>query len=269
MLKVFIYDDDLKSIKSLEGYIASYNNMYDYNMQLVHASPDPAPILEYLQQHEGTIGLYILYADANSKFNGIEFAKKIRKHDIWGFIIFIARDNDMQMQAFDRWLETMDYIIKDTPKFNEYIIDCFNIANQKLSASQKEVKLGFLIKLTEDVKMHDGNIIVEKGGRMCVQRHTILYFKTVDSITRKIVMRTVEGDRHFSGMLSGIEKKLDGDKRFYKCQGNLIVNVEMIASTDSHKGIAVFSNNDTVDINKSTGSKISKYIDELIKNAKN
>jgi len=237
MLKVFICDDQPKHLAFIKKQVENYILMNTFAMEMVCAETSPDPILKYLEENPGNAGLYFLDVHLNCDINGINLAAAIRKHDPRGFIVFITSDVKSHKLTFKHKVEAMDYIVKDDLEIKERIAECMNNAVEKLTAKASTLQDNFVFKISEDVKKPGGRSGLAKDSTVSIDKSKILCFMTDPDIKHTVIVYTTDGRKQFAGSLKHVEAKLGGDKRFYRCQNNLIVNLDKVTALDPVQGM--------------------------------
>ena len=245
MLDIFICEDNSDFmdyvIKTLESYSFSSAN----SIRPACATSNPYEILEYLSLNKSTTGLYFLDYDLGCDMNGMKLAEEIRKLDARGFIVFITADAESYKLTFQYMLEAMDYIVKDAPNLSERIYKCVDNAFDRLASRPNPLQKNLVLKLADDSDRDWKGMRLEKSSRVSVDSESILYFTTNPDVKHLITARTIDGSLEQRGSLREIEAKLDNAK-FYRCQNNLIVNLDGIV--DISKCSVVFVNGEEVEI---------------------
>jgi len=211
--------------------------MNEFAMEIACADTSPTPILKYLEDNPGDAGLYFLDLHLNCDINGIKLAEAIRKHDPRGFIVFITSDAKSYKLTFKHKVEAMDYIVKDDIEIKDRIAECINNAAEKLAAKATTLQDNFVIKISEDIKKAGSRTGLAKDSIVSIDKSKILCFMTEPEIKHTVIVYTTDGRRQFAGSLKQVEAILDGDGRFYRCQNNLIVNMDKIKALDPVQGL--------------------------------
>ncbi len=152
MLSVFICEDDSIQKKNIETHIRNVIMMEEYEMKIELSTDNPISIIEYLDGHPNTIGIYFLDIDLKCEMNGIQLAAKIREVDMLGNIIFITTHSELALTTFKYKIEALDFIIKDIPReVGERVKSCLELVNTRYAnrdASQQiQIKIGNEIRL--------------------------------------------------------------------------------------------------------------------------
>jgi len=232
MLKIFICDDDERYLATITSEVEKYASMSNFAMEIVCTATSPTPILEYLEKNTSVVGLYFLDLHLEADINGIELAMQIRKHDPRGFIAFITSDAKSSKHTFKYKIEALDYIEKDDVEKNERIRACLDSAVEKLTVKATPVQDNFIFKISEDIKKTTSTgTSIGAGSTVVIDKSKIICFTTDPDIKRTVVVYTTEGRKVFSGHLNKVEQDIS-DKRFYRCQNNLLINMDKVTGFD-------------------------------------
>ena len=199
MLQIAVCDDDIRMRDYLEGLIVS--NYTD--CQVTKFASGTQLLL-------GENRFDILLLDiAMDHLNGIETAKRIRKHSD-ATIIFITALKEYVFDAFD--VEAFHYILKpvDETKFNEI----FDRAVKEVKASQKSQPL----------------MIKTDAGYQNILKEEILY---AENQARKIILHTFHKNIAYYAKMSDLEDILG--TQFFRCHRGYLVNLDEVKFYDMNK----------------------------------
>ena len=265
MLKVFICEDDPEYLAFIEKQVTNYITMSNLIMHMVCSDVNPSAIIHHLEKSPSDTGLYFLGIHIKEELGGIKLAETIRKYDPRGFIVFLASDATSYKFIFKYKIEALDYIIKDDPYIEERIHECLDDAVKKFTAKATILQNNFVFKLSEDTKSFFGNNIMAKDSMVSVDSGKILCFMTVPDMKRTVIVHTIEGSFPVRGSLRQIEDEID-DARFYKCQSNLIINLDKVIALDPIQRILTLENNITINIATRKIKALNQRINEYEKN---
>ena len=248
MLKIFICDDEPRELAYIKKLVEKYVVMGAFAMEVVCAETSPAPILKYLEENPGDAGLYFLDLHLNSDMNGIDLATAIRKHDPRGFIVFITSDAHSHTLTFKYKVEAMDYIEKGGLELEKRIAECLNNAAERLTAKATTLQDNFVIKISEDVKKAGSHSTLAKDSTIAIDKNKIICFMTEPEIKHTVMVYTTDGRKQFAGSLKHVEDRLADNNRFFRCQKNLIVNLDKVVGLDPIQRILTLDDNLRIDI---------------------
>lgn len=258
MLNIFICEDDRKFLDFVVKHVENYIAMSKTAMSLVCAATTPEEVLGCLDKNQGSTGLYFLDLHLDADMNGIDLAEAIRRHDARGFIVFITSDALSYKLTFKHKVEALDYIVKGEPQLMERIYECLDNAVSKFAA-KTAVQDHFVFKLADDVKKSKGVSLAE-GSTICIDNNKILCFITEPDIKHTVTVYTTDGERmQFGGSLRQVEAKLD-KQRFFRCQNNLIANMDKVIALDPIQLLLIFESGLSVSVATRAVRKLNERI---------
>jgi len=263
MLRVFICEDNPVYLASVKKIVDNYVMMQNLAMQVVCAATSPTEVIEYLDNNKSVAmaGLYFLDLDLNCDIDGISLAETIRKYDPRGFIVFITADGDSHRLTFEHKVEAMDYIVKDRHKLQNRICECIDNAIAKFSAKDVPLQDNFVFKTSKDVKRLGGSYNLAKDAVVVLDRNKIFYFMTNPNTKHTVVVISTEGRMEFNGSLKQVEKELDKE-HFYRCQNNLIVNIDKVISVDPVQCTVLLEGGHVVDVAARQVKKMKERVEK-------
>jgi two-component system response regulator AgrA len=235
----------------------------NFAMPVVCATTSPDDVLNYLKRNKGVSGLYFLDLDLGCDMDGIRLAEKIRVYDPWGAIVFITADAEAYKLTFEYKIEAMDYIVKDNSIIESRICNCLQNANAKFTNKDAALNDRFIVKINRDASDFLGSFKPSKDSIISMDSKRIMYFETSADIKNSIIIYTTDGSLEFRGSLSKIDKQLD-KSRFYRCQRNIIVNLENIVAVDSARLTVLFENGMIVDVSPKQIHKLGQRVRDIM-----
>jgi len=129
LLNVFIYDNSRKHRLKLENIARNYAEENNIDTISVLSTTRPNKILSLSFERPG---LYFLNIDAlEKKMNGIQFASEVRKHDIYGSIVFLTEQDifadgpsDLAGRTIRSHISAMSFLPKDSAEYEKEIKEC-------------------------------------------------------------------------------------------------------------------------------------------------
>lgn len=151
--------------------------------------------------------------------SGIDIARKIRETDVNSIIIFLTSHNEVGSILLQDELMFLTFICK------------FNDQERRLeSAIQKSLKM---IGSKQAIKFED------KGAIYTIALNDILYV-TYDSVERKSILVTEEGNYKINKSLIELSEMLDG--RFEQTHRACFTNMDRVRVIDKKNNIIMFDN---------------------------
>lgn len=215
MLSVFICEDDNRQREILERIVRNYIVIENLEMTISLVTANPLEVLEYLQEHPKTTGLYLLDVDLNHQMNGISLASKIREIDDLGKIIFVTTHGELSYLTFMYKVEALDYIIKDQPKnIQKRVQECIQVAHQRYLNDHSPKKMLYQIKIGDQVKV--------------IPYDEIMFFESA-TVPHKLILHMENSQLEFYGSIKEVAEIAD---YFYRCHKSFVVNISNIKNVD-------------------------------------
>ncbi|MDD6769633.1 LytR/AlgR family response regulator transcription factor [Inconstantimicrobium porci] len=223
-MKIIICEDDLSQRKNLENIITNEINASNFNICL--STGNPYEVINFVENNYTESFIYFFDVDLGHSINGIELAKRVRKYDSLGYIIFLTAHAELTMLTFQYKVRAMDYILKvDTEIIKSKIADCFKQICEDISNKKKSNMLP--IQIGSNIEL--------------VNVDNILFFETANT-EHKIRIHTTTGYSEFYGTLKDLQAMLP--PYFYKPHRSYIVNTKMIKSVDKQSLIIHMKNDE-------------------------
>lgn len=225
MLDVFICEDQESQRRKLESMIERYILIEELEMKLTLSTDDPMELLQYLEEHPTTVGVYFLDVDLGAEINGIQLGSKIRNLCVDGKIIFITTHSELLPLTFKYKVEAMDYILKDKPKEIQIRVQ------EALDQAQRHY--------TSENKISDQRIRIEVGNQVRLfDPDEVLFFET-SSNSHKLILHLINGSLEFYGKLTEVEELSDA---FLRVHRSFVVNQKNITHIDRKNHLISFIN---------------------------
>ncbi|NGZ75308.1 LytR/AlgR family response regulator transcription factor [Saccharibacillus alkalitolerans] len=218
MLSVFICEDDPKQRERLRKIVTDYIMIEALDMELALDTGDPVSVLDYLERHPKTTGLYFLDVDLQHEMSGIALASEIRERDDSGKIVFVTTHGELSYLTFIYKVEAMDYIIKDRPdEIERKVRECIAVADKRHLSDSGTQSRRFKVKVGEKTRSID---------------HKDIMFFESSSVPHKIILHMDNSQLEFYGSIKELEE-IGGS--FYRCHKSYVVNKDNIKSVDRAK----------------------------------
>lgn len=141
MIPIYLCEDDIHQLHIWQKLISNAILISELDMEIKAAVTAPSAIMEQLNKYKPENAVYFLDIDLKSNINGIELAAEIRKYDPRAFIIFITTHGEMAIQTLRYKVEPLGFIIKESPDFEQQIVDCLLNIYNKYSIPNSSIKL--------------------------------------------------------------------------------------------------------------------------------
>ena len=209
MIPIFICDPKQQQLEKITKIISDYILMENLDMKVVISTRNPHEILAYIKENRVT-GLYFLDVQLGADITGIELATNIRQYDKRAALAFITSDIYSLHLTFKYSIEAMKYIEKDGISMVAEIIECIQLAKERL--------------LDDDTK----RFIFRQGDKLFSEQYDdIMFFETVIGQKNKLRMVGRSREIEFYSSLAKIEKQLSHDS-FYRFTGSVLINLDNI-----------------------------------------
>jgi len=250
MFNIFICEDNEKQKNVILKHISNYVANEKIAVKNIHATASPIELLHILSG-ESTPGLYFLDIDLKSSMNGIDLARKIRKQDHQGAIVFVTADGNSPLIAIEHMIEPMGYIIKeDMDQVDGRIRECILNTHSKFILNASSPLANFSFILAYDTGKN------ESGTVIAIEQEKIIYFEISKEKKHIVGLKTEDGNWMLRGSLSKVLEQLDS-KYFFRCHKSFIVNIRKIRAIHK-KGCKIeMDGGDVIDVNARKIKKIT------------
>lgn len=218
MLSIFVCEDNEVQRNEITNYIKNYIDMQDYDCKFELASESPNDILDFLQNHTKTNGMYFLDVELNAEINGIVLGAEIRKYDPNAKIVFITTHAELTYLTFLYKVEAMDYIPKDNRiNLQRKITECIDVA---------------IDRHINSVMPNDDVLIVKSGNTDVKLEISKLQFIESSPIPHKLIAHLDNRIVEYYGKIKDLEAN---SECLYRCHQSYVVNVKNIEKIDTKK----------------------------------
>lgn len=214
MIKFALCDDNVQLLAKLQEILESIFIQNNLDATVTFASDNIDEFLNFVNTNE--VNVLFLDIDLNSRFNGIELAKKIREKNKSIYIIFLTGHFEFIVSAFE--CITFDFIQKpfSRAKLEKTINRLFDDINANTSK---------FLKLNHNKDVVNQNLVnfIQKDG-----------MKTIYNMNSGSVIAY--------GSFSNISEELPTN--FVRCHKSFIVNVDNISNVDFKNNIIFFKDSE-------------------------
>jgi len=236
MINIIISEDNIYYQNMIQNYINRSIKDTKLNAKISLISDDPYAIIKYASEsNANTTNIYFLDIIYDKhKTNGILLGKEIRKHDPYGYLIYITSHLQYASDIFQFKLEALDYIYKEDADLKDRITQCFEIIKEEEGKRQ--------------VKPTRHRMLIKSGTTYYnIPLEDIIYIES--SIHRKIRVHTIDQSIEYYNTLNDIQYDLTDN--FFRTHRSYIVNTKYITDIDAKNGEVIMQNNDRCLISKS------------------
>ncbi|SHJ73131.1 response regulator [Paramaledivibacter caminithermalis] len=128
MTNFVICEDDNRFRKKILDYINNYIDMQKLEGKITVETILCKEVLEYVKKNGTNKNIYILDIDLNDNMNGLQLAKRIRKYDIYGYIIFVTNHIELSLTTHKYKVRALDFIVKNVDDIKSRLYEAFNVA---------------------------------------------------------------------------------------------------------------------------------------------
>lgn len=247
MLPVYLCEDIENQLIYLEKLITNYILIEELDMKVVCTATNPYEVLK-AQKGFNYPGLYFLDIELNSDMDGIRLAEEIRKKDPRGYIVFITTHGELSYVTFERHVEAMDYILKDSPERIPFrIIECIKQALTLYSSIENTTQKILPLKIGSRY------IYVPVRDICCIK---------ASASEHKLLLLTDYSSYEFYDTLQNILLRLD--KSFLLCHKSCIVNLRYIMELDKFSHSIRLKNGQSCPLSSRNYFIVKKRLNEFI-----
>lgn len=228
MLDIFICEDNLIQRTKLETMIQQYIMIEELQMKIALSTNDPYELLNYLEQHLQTHGIYFLDVDLDSDIDGIQLGSKIRNLSIDCKIIFITTHGELAPLTFQYKVEAMDYILKDNPdELEQRLREALDQAHRHYTSENKVIPDRIRLEVGSQTRLFD---LAE-----------IMFIETSPN-SHKLILHLENSLVEFTGKINEVEKL---SSHFIRVHKSFVANQQNIVSVDKKQRTVLFKNGET------------------------
>lgn len=197
MIYIAVCDDETEISNKIGKMISDFFDRKNMEVMILQFSSGEE-ILHYKKRID------ILFLDIlMDKMDGMETARRLRKQEFRGYLIFITILKEMVFQAFE--VQAYDYLIK--PIEAVY----FEKIMERLFASIQN--------------LNRANLLVQRGKEYSIVAFDEIIFCEI--INRKVYLHLKSSEVvDYYERIEDLERKLDG--RFYKCHRSYLINLRYL-----------------------------------------
>jgi len=207
MLSIFICEDDLAQRQKMEKIVRDYIMIEDLDLEVALITDNPLAVLDYLEAHPKTTGLYFLDVDLGHSMTGIGLAAKVREVDDLGKIVFVTTHGELSYLTFMYKVEALDYIIKDSPEgIRQRVHDCIKIAHERHLNDKNPEKKIYKVKVEDRV--------------IAIDHDDIMFIESSD-VPHMLILHLDNSQIEYYGALREVEEAIP---TFYRCHKSYVIN---------------------------------------------
>ncbi|SHK42557.1 LytR/AlgR family response regulator transcription factor [Paramaledivibacter caminithermalis] len=247
MINFIICEDDNRFRKNIRSFINNYIDMKKFEARIAVETILYKEVLEYVNENATSKNIYILDIELNDTMNGLQLAKKIREHDIYGYIVFVTNHIQLSLMTYKYKIKALDFIVKQDGDIDKRLHEALDVAVNEIKKCE--------------ACCEDNKVFIKSGSSMfCISLNNIICIETSSSVY-KLIVHTDNKRIEFYSTIKKIREKLDNN--FYQIHRSCIINMRHIKEINREKyGMYVLMDN---------GEKYplsKKYMRELIEHVK-
>ena len=227
MIRVAICDDEKYMSDIIKTKVSDFFRRKNLKAVITQFSSG-----EELLKHDKIID--ILFLDIQMKnMDGMETAKKLRRREFKGFLIFITVLKEMVFQAFE--VQAYDYLVKPLEERH------FNRTMERLFVSMQNA--------------NEANLLVQKGSESrIIPFEDIVFGEVVD---RKVYLTLLSSEViDYYDRIENLEAKLDS--RFFRCHRSFLINLMHLKSYKN--GMAYMESGKEIPVSRLRSKEFSSVI---------
>ena len=227
MIRVAICDDEKYMSDTIKTMVSDFFRRKNLKAVITQFSSG-----EELLKHDKIID--ILFLDIQMKnMDGMETAKKLRRREFKGFLIFITVLKEMVFQAFE--VQAYDYLVKPLEERH------FNRTMERLFVSMQNA--------------NEANLLVQKGSESRIIPFEDIVFGEV--IDRKVYLTLLSSEViDYYDRIENLEAKLDS--RFFRCHRSFLINLMHLKSFKN--GMAYMESGKEIPVSRLRSKEFSSVI---------
>ena len=232
MIRVAICDDEKYMSDTIKTMVSDFFRRKNLKAVITQFSSG-----EELLKHDKIID--ILFLDIQMKnMDGMETAKKLRRREFKGFLIFITVLKEMVFQAFE--VQAYDYLVKPLEERH------FNRTMERLFVSMQNA--------------NEANLLVQKGSESRIIPFEDIVFGEV--IDRKVYLTLLSSEViDYYDRIENLEAKLDS--RFFRCHRSFLINLMHLKSYKN--GTAYMEGGKQIPVSRLRSKEFSNVILQYMK----
>lgn len=237
MINFVLCDDNIMVLSKLKEMLNSIFLKYDFDATVKLATNSTKELIKFVNSNR--IDVLFMDIDLNTKENGIEIAKLIRKSNKSLYLIFVTAHFEYIISSFE--CKTFDFIQKP-----------FTYARLERT----------ILRIFDDIDGFNSRFIDINNSGQIINRDSIDF---IEKDGMKAIYKTINESFESYCSFNQIEPTLP--QNFVRCHKSFIVNINNIHHVDSKSNIIFFQ--DGLIANNCIGPKYKNKFMEVVKNDRN
>ena len=237
MINFVLCDDNIMVLSKLKEMLNSIFLKYDFDATVKLATNSTKELIKFVNSNR--IDVLFMDIDLNTKENGIEIAKLIRKSNKSLYLIFVTAHFEYIISSFE--CKTFDFIQKP-----------FTYARLERT----------ILRIFDDIDGFNSRFIDINNSGQIINRDSIDF---IEKDGMKAIYKTINESFESYCSFNQIETTLP--QNFVRCHKSFIVNINNIHHVDSKSNTIFFQ--DGLIANNCIGPKYKNKFMEVVKNDRN
>lgn len=196
--------------------------IHDWDLKIRLATDQPLDILEFIDNHPVSNGLFLLDVDLGTDYlNGIELGAKIRQRCPNAKIVFITIHSESVHTTFEYVVEAMGYIIKSSRE-------------STVEEIRRILKVAYDRYLVDRSQSSQSMFKVELGGTIRLYPFEEIMFFEKSLNAHQVILVHEKGEIKYRGNLKDIEQV---SEYFFRSHQSFIINLMNIVQVDRKKRV--------------------------------
>jgi len=234
MINFVLCDDNIQLLSKLKDMLEAIFIKYDLDGCIKFATNQIGDLISFVNNNN--IEVLFLDIDLNSKYNGIELAKEIRKSNKFVYIIFITGHFEYIISAYE--CKTFDFIQKP-------------FSQTRLEST--------ILRLFDDINANTTQFIKLNNNHKLVNQNLVNY---IQKDGMRAIYSMNSGNIESYGSFKKITNSLPNN--FVRCHKSFIVNIDNISNIDLKSNTIFFK--DSEDSTCFIGPKYKNDFMEVLNN---
>jgi two-component system response regulator AgrA len=227
------------------------------NINLPNLSFEVLPIENYIGFYDEIdhlnirdTDIFVMDLDLKSFHNGIDYAKKIRKYNLYSGIIFLTADDQQGINIINQQIHATSYLLKD-------VLDIARIESTLSKAFLSIRELHEKVYLKHD----NQHLFVKTDDKyLKIRLSSILYFETIKTMKGYLHLKTLFHDIIIRGTISEMRDQLNGNHFFVTSLRSLIINLHTVETIIPSEGCLIFCNGEELFVGRKVLKKVQLHI---------
>lgn len=256
MLNIYILDDNslfCTRLKRKIELLASDNpDFIITKLELVDR--DFVPFVSGLSEKSFN-NVYLVDISLNGELNGLALSKKIRAHDLYGYIIIISSHIEYLTSAFSYNIRAINFLDKFNPNFNELLANSFNEIIREINQHNLEIPL--------QSQNNTYVLLTGKSKLLRIDIEKLVYIETKANTRNTLVFSMIDfTTREFRSSIKDFLSTPDLPDYIDVAHKSFIINYHKVCGLEyiNNLAYAVFTNGMKCNVSRKYIRKVKQYV---------